>query len=74
LNPWRPSFLRFPMVEAPTALGVYPADVLLMPKRWSERYYNLKQYRVHPRGGHFAPYECPDLFVDDVRDFFRGLR
>ncbi|MGE0860480.1 MAG: epoxide hydrolase family protein [Gammaproteobacteria bacterium] len=74
LNPWRPSFLRFPMVEAPTALGVYPADVLLMPKRWSERYYNLKQYRVHPRGGHFAPYECPDLFVGDLRDFFRGFR
>lgn len=74
MNPWRPSHSRFPVVEAPTALGVFPADVLLMPKRWSERYYNLQQYRVHDRGGHFASYECPALFVNDVQDFFRGFR
>ena len=74
MDPWRPSHSRFPVVEAPTALGVFPADVLLMPKRWSERYYNLQQYRVHDRGGHFASYECPDLFINDIRDFFRGFR
>ena len=74
MDPWRPSHSRFPVVEAPTALGVFPADVLLMPKRWSERYYNLQQYRVHDRGGHFASYECPALFVNDVQDFFRGFR
>jgi len=74
LNPWKPSHNRFPVVEAPTALGVFPADVLLMPKKWSEKYYNLKQYRVHSGGGHFAPFERPDEWLDDVRTFFRTLR
>ena len=74
MNPWRPSHDRFPVVEAPTALGVYLSDVILMPKKWSEKYYNLQQYRVHEKGGHFAPYEVPDIFLDDVRTFFRGFR
>ncbi len=74
LNPWKPSHNRFPVVEAPTALGVFPADVLLMPKKWSEKYYNLKQYRVHSGGGHFASFERPDEWLDDVRTFFRTLR
>ena len=74
MNPWRPSHNRFPVVEAPTALGVYLSDVLLMPRRWSEAYHNLQQYRVHERGGHFAPYEVPEIFLDDVRTFFRTFR
>jgi hypothetical protein len=53
---------------------VFTADVLLSPKSWSEKYYNLKQYRVHNTGGHFAPYEEPEIVVNDLRDFFRTLR
>ena len=74
MNPWRPTHDRFPVVEAPTALGVYLSDVILMPKRWSEKYYNLQQYRVHEKGGHFAPYEVPDVFLDDVTTFFQTFR
>lgn len=74
LNPWQPSHSRFPVVEAPTALGIFPGDVLLMPKKWSEKYYNLQQYRVHRKGGHFAPAEVPDVFLGDVRTFFRKFR
>ena len=41
---------------------------------WTSKYFNLKQYRVHNDGGHFAPLEVPHLFVDDVRAFFATLR
>ncbi|HEX7837269.1 MAG TPA: epoxide hydrolase [Kofleriaceae bacterium] len=73
-NPWRPSHDRQPVVEAPTALAVFPRDILIMPRRWSQRYYNLQRYTAMPRGGHFAPMEEPALLVDDIRSFFRPLR
>jgi hypothetical protein len=41
---------------------------------WTSKYFNLQQYRVHNEGGHFAPLEVPDIYVDDVRTFFRTLR
>jgi hypothetical protein len=74
LNPWRPSRTGPPWVSAPTAVSVFVNDVYRMPKRWTERYFNLQQYRVHGHGGHFAPYEVPDIFVSDIRDFFRTFR
>ncbi len=44
------------------------------PITWTKQYFNLRQYRVHDSGGHFAPPEVPEVYVDDVRSFFRGLR
>lgn len=44
------------------------------PRKWTERYFNLQQYRVHDRGGHFAPVEVPDTYVGEVRDFFARFR
>ena len=35
---------------------------------------DLQQYRVHKDGGHFAPLEVPDTYVDDVRTFFARFR
>ena len=72
-NRWRPSHDRTPVVEAPTGVGVFK-DVMMYPRSWAERYYNLKQFTTMPRGGHFAPMEEPELLVADIRRFFRGLR
>jgi pimeloyl-ACP methyl ester carboxylesterase len=72
-NPWRPSHSRTPVVEAPTGVGVFH-DVVVLPRKWAERYYNLKHWTPMPRGGHFAPMEEPALLVEDVRAFFRPLR
>jgi pimeloyl-ACP methyl ester carboxylesterase len=58
----------------PTAVSIYPGEIYKPPKTWTEKYFNLKQYRVHSSGGHFAPLEQPDIYVNDVRDFFRTLR
>jgi pimeloyl-ACP methyl ester carboxylesterase len=73
-NLWKPSHERKPVVEAPTAAAVFLKEVMLMPRKWAERYYNLKRWTVMPTGGHFAPMEEPKLLVDDLRAFFRTLR
>jgi pimeloyl-ACP methyl ester carboxylesterase len=73
-NPWQPSHNRTPVVEAPTGAAVFLKEVMLMPRKWADRYYNLKRWTVMPSGGHFAPMEEPKLLVDDIRAFFRTLR
>lgn len=73
-NPWQPAHHRTPVVEAPMGVAVFLQEVILMPRRWAERYYNLKRWTVMPAGGHFAPMEEPQRLVEDVRAFFRSLR
>jgi pimeloyl-ACP methyl ester carboxylesterase len=69
-----PAHGRQPAVEAPTALLQFKGDVWLHPRRWAERYYNLKRWNVAETGGHFAPMEQPEVLVNDIREFFRALR
>jgi pimeloyl-ACP methyl ester carboxylesterase len=73
-HPWRPSHERTPVVEAPTAVAVFPRDVLRMPRGWLARYCNLQRHTIMPEGGHFAPMEEPSRLVEDIRAFFRPLR
>jgi pimeloyl-ACP methyl ester carboxylesterase len=44
------------------------------PRSWCEPNYNITRWTAMPRGGHFAAFEQPDLFVDDVRAFFGTVR
>jgi pimeloyl-ACP methyl ester carboxylesterase len=73
-NPWKPSHGRFPVVEAPTGVAVFTPDVFLLPRKWTEAYYNLKRYNVYTRGGHFAPAEEPERMVTELTEFFRDYR
>jgi pimeloyl-ACP methyl ester carboxylesterase len=73
-NPWKPSHNNFPVVGAPTAVSIYPGEIYKPPKVWTEKYFNLQQYRTHDDGGHFAPLEVPETYVDDVATFFRQFR
>jgi pimeloyl-ACP methyl ester carboxylesterase len=73
-NPWQPSHNRMPVIEAPTGVAVFLKEVMLMPRKWAERYYNLKRWTVMPSGGHFASMEEPERLVEDIRAFFRTLR
>jgi pimeloyl-ACP methyl ester carboxylesterase len=73
-NPWQPAHNRTPVVEAPTGIAVFLQEVILMPRRWAEKYYNLQRWTLMPAGGHFAPMEEPQRLVEDVRAFFRLLR
>ena len=61
-------------VEVPTGIAVFPKEMLngRPPRTWAERDYRLVHWSEMPRGGHFACLEQPELFVGEVRDFFRG--
>jgi microsomal epoxide hydrolase len=61
-------------VSAPTGVAVFPKEIYSPPRRWVESFYNLVHWSEMPRGGHFAAMEQPELFVEDVRSFFRMLR
>ena len=61
-------------VDVPTGIARYPKEVIRFPRSWVERRYNVTYWADMPRGGHFAAMEQPELFVDDVRTFFRTVR
>ena len=61
-------------VEVPTGIANYPGEITRVPRRWVEHRYNVVRWSEMARGGHFAAMEVPELFVEDVREFFRPLR
>jgi microsomal epoxide hydrolase len=61
-------------IEVPTGIANFPAEITRMPRAWVEHRYNVTHWTEPPRGGHFAAMEVPDLFVQDVREFFRSMR
>jgi pimeloyl-ACP methyl ester carboxylesterase len=63
-----------PRVETPTAVAVFPVEIFYSPRKWVETRYNIQQWTEMPSGGHFAAMEEPELLVEDIREFFRGLR
>jgi pimeloyl-ACP methyl ester carboxylesterase len=61
-------------VAVPTGVARYPKEPLRLPRAWVERRYNITYWADMPRGGHFAAMEQPELFVEDLRTFFRTIR
>lgn len=73
-HPWAPTHDRMPVVEAPVGILLLPQEFISAPRRWAQRYYNLKQLRKHTSGGHYTAWEEPRAVVTDLRDFFRDLQ
>ena len=63
---------EFGRVGVPTGVAAFPKEILRSPRRWCESKYNITHWTDMPRGGHFAAFEQPELFVEDVRAFFSG--
>jgi epoxide hydrolase len=62
-------------LDIPVGCTIFPGDVLQAPKVWSERTFsNLIYWNRAERGGHFAAFEQPTIFVREVRDCFRSIR
>ncbi len=62
-------------VSLPVAVSAFPDEIYAVPQSWAERAYpNLIHYNKLPRGGHFAAWEQPMLFAQEMRDAFRTLR
>jgi pimeloyl-ACP methyl ester carboxylesterase len=63
------------VVTVPTGGSVFPKESPRPSRRWAaRRYTDIRYWNELPRGGHFAAFEQPDLFVDEVRAFFRLVR
>ena len=62
-------------IKIPVAVTVFPDEIYAAPKSWAERAYaNLLYYNKVDRGGHFAAWEQPTLFVAEQRAAFKPLR
>jgi pimeloyl-ACP methyl ester carboxylesterase len=61
-------------IEVPTAVALFPADILLPPREWAVRNLNITRWNAMPRGGHFPALEEPELLVKDIREFYRPFR
>ena len=64
---------RMPVIEAPTGFGVFPKELLFIPRSVAETHTNLRRWSVFDRGGHFAPAERPDAVIAELRAFFAEL-
>jgi pimeloyl-ACP methyl ester carboxylesterase len=64
-----------PTVTVPTGFAVYPAEIVPPVRAWvGSLYPNVVHWREHSKGGHFAAFEVPETFVDDVREWARLAR
>jgi pimeloyl-ACP methyl ester carboxylesterase len=62
-------------VAIPVAVSAFPDEVFQTPRSWAERAYSkLIYYNKLDKGGHFAAWEQPELFSQEIRAAFRSLR
>lgn len=72
---WESAARRSGPVAAPTGISVFPREIFRTSRRWAEqRYTDLRYFNEVDRGGHFAAFEQPQRFVDEVRAAFRTMR
>ncbi|MGZ4331754.1 MAG: epoxide hydrolase family protein [Solirubrobacteraceae bacterium] len=61
-------------VEVPSGFSLFAGDIVRPPRTWLERTTNVVRVTEPPRGGHFAPFEEPELYAEELRAFFRPYR
>jgi pimeloyl-ACP methyl ester carboxylesterase len=72
---YKGGFFNAKGVSIPVAVSVFPGEQYEAPRSWTERAYpELLHYNKVEKGGHFAAWEQPELFSEEVRAAFRSLR
>ncbi len=62
-------------VQVPVGCSVFPKEIVRPSRRWAEKAYpDLRYWNEPAKGGHFAAFEQPAIFVDEVRAAFRSFR
>ena len=62
-------------VTVPTGCSIFPRELQRPSRRWAERrFLDIRWWNELDKGGHFAAFEQPELFVEEVRSFFRLVR
>jgi pimeloyl-ACP methyl ester carboxylesterase len=68
-------FFNVQGVTIPVGVSAFPHEIYMAPQSWSEKAYpKLVYYKKHDVGGHFAAWEQPQLFCEDVRATFKFVR
>jgi pimeloyl-ACP methyl ester carboxylesterase len=71
---FRRDFVRMPL-DIPVAISIFKGDMFTPPKVWGERTYSkLFYWNELDKGGHFAAFEQPALFTEEMRKAFRQMR
>ena len=66
---------RIQPVTVPTGVAVFPKEIVPPVRAWMQAgYTDIRHWHVMDKGGHFAAFEQPALFIDEVRSYFRTLR
>jgi pimeloyl-ACP methyl ester carboxylesterase len=64
-----------PEISLPVAFTVFPGEIFQAPRSWTKKVYpNLIYFNEVDRGGHFAAWEEPQLFAEEMRAAFKPLR
>jgi pimeloyl-ACP methyl ester carboxylesterase len=72
---YKGGFFNTKGVSIPVAVSVFPGEQYQAPRSWAEKAYpNLIYFNEVEKGGHFAAWEQPGLFSDEIRSAFRSLR
>ena len=62
-------------ISIPVGVTVFPGEIYRAPRSWAERnYHKLIYCNEVDKGGHFAAWEQPNIFTEEVRAAFRSLR
>jgi pimeloyl-ACP methyl ester carboxylesterase len=62
-------------VSVPAGCSIFPKELQRPSRRWAEkRFLDIRYWNEPGRGGHFAAFEQPELFVDELRSFFKLVR
>jgi pimeloyl-ACP methyl ester carboxylesterase len=56
-------------VAVPTAVAHFARELVMIPRPWAERHYNIVRWTRLAQGGHYPALEVPELFLEDVRAF-----
>jgi pimeloyl-ACP methyl ester carboxylesterase len=74
-SPTSATAMKTAEISVPVGITVFPEDVYRPPETWARRAYpNLVYFHEVDRGGHFAAWEQPQLFSEEIRAAFRSLR
>jgi epoxide hydrolase len=63
------------VVDFPVGVSIFPKEIFRVPRSWADKVYpHLIHWRELDKGGHFAAFEQPALFTQELRDCFRSVR
>jgi hypothetical protein len=65
---WADTYLKMPC-----GFSAFPQELGILPRSWAEKVANVKFWREHPSGGHFAMHEKPNELVADLTEFYRTV-